>query len=616
VEVDSAANAAAMSTAPDDRPRRRRRNNKKKPKEATAGEKEKQGEIGIDDDVDDKVEEDSETERSLTERESDTEQQRPELRQRQRGGDDDDDDDDGSASSSSSEERRSSSYDFSQRVSQQLIVLPKRAGGGTQQQQQRQRQRRPSLLSSMQTYQRNSLLSLGRSKSSNRGLAPQQQQGSNGGSGSNTTGSDRPPSLITGTQTLRLSVVPAAANGRTPAVGLGFNYYRGSGGDRSDDDDEGMLSSTDETNDTAENTTTLSIAGTNLHDRHRHRPPYYDYYGDRNNRSGNPRLSSTSVSLSSLRTPRDLLDVESGRAVVVYHDHDYGTNRGRQQQLTRPNPDRRGQKRNAIVQDDHMFFEAQQDALRQTMVQQRRGILHRRRGGGGRRANGSSSKNASAAITSTMTVPVDFEMNNEVGLLGGAWREILRHLLCLTMDDVNALRVSRALQLNLPFQTGYESFLIELVVETLDRGTEHDLAAVLALAFQNRNVSRAIVQSLGPRHDFLWHWGTAVSHNRVFDAWGQFPIVGITQFPATENFPSTRDHALASIFRVLLGEGSWLTRVVTRGREGLITDNPNNVAQNLAAESNGFELANRNQYVAFTSSAFENATFANFFVHH
>jgi hypothetical protein len=85
-----------------------------------------------------------------------------------------------------------------------------------------------------------------------------------------------------------------------------------------------------------------------------------------------------------------------------------------------------------------------------------------------------------------------------------------------------------------------------------------------------------------------------VTWNRAFDAWGQFPIIGITSFPATENFPSTRDHALASIFRIVLGEGNWFTRFVTRGREGLITDNPKNTAQNLAAESNGFELANRN----------------------
>jgi hypothetical protein len=48
--------------------------------------------------------------------------------------------------------------------------------------------------------------------------------------------------------------------------------------------------------------------------------------------------------------------------------------------------------------------------------------------------------------------------------------------------------------------------------------------------------------------------------------------------------------------RVALGQGNWLTRVITGGREGLVTDNPNITAQNLAAESNGFELANRNQH--------------------
>jgi hypothetical protein len=174
------------------------------------------------------------------------------------------------------------------------------------------------------------------------------------------------------------------------------------------------------------------------------------------------------------------------------------------------------------------------------------------------------------------------------------------------MDDVNALRLSRLLQFNLHFFTGYEAYLLSRLIEALDNiaadpggnnGSRNDLDHILQDAFRNRNVSRSLVQALGPRHDWFYHWGTAVTWNRSFDALGQIPVVGaITRFPATENFPSTRDHALASIFRVVLGEGNWITRVVTRGREGLVTDSPDAVAQNLAAESNGFELANRNQY--------------------
>jgi hypothetical protein len=190
----------------------------------------------------------------------------------------------------------------------------------------------------------------------------------------------------------------------------------------------------------------------------------------------------------------------------------------------------------------------------------------------------------------------DIQVNDEVGALGGAWRGIVRRFMLWAFDNVNALQLSRALQLQLPFQTGYESYLTSQVIEALDRGDPSEVADVLSAAFLNRNVSRVMVQNLGPRYDLLWHWSTAISWNRAFDAWGQFPLVGITGFPATENFPSTRNHALASIFRVLLGQGNWITRVVTQGREGILTDNPNNKAQNLAPESNGFELANRNQY--------------------
>ena len=207
-----------------------------------------------------------------------------------------------------------------------------------------------------------------------------------------------------------------------------------------------------------------------------------------------------------------------------------------------------------------------------------------------------SSHTSSAQNTRNAILIPDCSTQHEIDTLGRLWRAVLRHLMCLTFDKVNALRYTRGLQLFLPFLTGHEAFALAQVIEAMDKGDSHEVSLVLARALQNRNVSRILVQNLGPRYDFLWHWGTMVSWNRVFDAWGQIPIIGITSFPATENFPSTRNHALASIFRLLLGPGNWPTRVVTRGREGLITDNPENTAQNLAAESNGFELANRNQF--------------------
>lgn len=188
-------------------------------------------------------------------------------------------------------------------------------------------------------------------------------------------------------------------------------------------------------------------------------------------------------------------------------------------------------------------------------------------------------------------------VSSEVGYIGGAWRGALKRLLLCTLDQVNWLRLARILQANLQFLTSYEVFVLAELIEGLDRGT--DLNDILHCAFQNRNVSRLIVQALGGgRYDFIYHWPTAVTRNRAFDLFSQLvPVLGgITTFPATENFPTTRNHALASIFRVVLGPGNWLTRVLTGGRQGLTTDNPNAPAQNLAAESNGFELANRNQY--------------------
>lgn len=199
----------------------------------------------------------------------------------------------------------------------------------------------------------------------------------------------------------------------------------------------------------------------------------------------------------------------------------------------------------------------------------------------------------------TISRPCLYAANDEVGVLGSIWRTVLRDLVVWCMDDINALRYSRSLQLFMPFLTCYESFLLGQVIKVMAENNVHNskktLSSVLTVAFQNRNVSRILVQQLRPRFDWLWHWYFRLRHNRPMDAWGQFPIVGISRFPPTENFPNTRNHALASIFRVILGEGWWISRTITK-REGLITDNPLAVAQNLAAESNGFELANRNQY--------------------
>ena len=186
------------------------------------------------------------------------------------------------------------------------------------------------------------------------------------------------------------------------------------------------------------------------------------------------------------------------------------------------------------------------------------------------------------------------DWNDEVGIIGGFWRYCVRRIILISNDKVNALRYSRGMHAFVPFLTGYEAYILDLVIDAFDSGDKGRLAKTLRTAFRNRNVSRILVQQFS-RFDVVWHWHTQFAHNRTFDAWGQVPFFGITGFPATENFPSTRAHALNSIYRIILGQGFWWTRAIT-GREGLVTDDQNAAAQNLAAESNGFELANRNQF--------------------
>ena len=61
---------------------------------------------------------------------------------------------------------------------------------------------------------------------------------------------------------------------------------------------------------------------------------------------------------------------------------------------------------------------------------------------------------------------------------------------------------------------------------------------------------------------------------------------------------NTRDFTVATLLRAVLGEGNFLTRS-TSGRQALQTDQNNVVAQNLAAETTGFETANRNQFGSY-----------------
>ena len=185
--------------------------------------------------------------------------------------------------------------------------------------------------------------------------------------------------------------------------------------------------------------------------------------------------------------------------------------------------------------------------------------------------------------------------DHEVSGLSTAWRFSLKLLLLATLDDVNCLRLGRVLQLQITTLTGYEAHLLDEVIGALDSKDRAMLSSVLGLAMRNRNVSRAIVSALGGRWDYLWHVSHQIKRNRWYDLWGQLPFVGITTLPGTENFVNARNLVLGSVFRRILGPGHFLTRAIT-GREALITDDKDVTAMNLAANTNGFEVANRQQH--------------------
>lgn len=176
-----------------------------------------------------------------------------------------------------------------------------------------------------------------------------------------------------------------------------------------------------------------------------------------------------------------------------------------------------------------------------------------------------------------------------------ARKDILRQRLGWSMDAVNALNLGRKIQSSIPFLSGYESYLLGRVVEVLleivvsdsnvSRNTmrqvqiqkQAELNEILRFAFKNHNVSRVIIENLDHRWDFSWHWFQQVCKCRWYDAWGQLPILGITKFPATENFPTP---------------GNWFN-------EYWVPDTDKIVTQNLSAECNGFEKTNRNQFSTY-----------------
>jgi hypothetical protein len=182
---------------------------------------------------------------------------------------------------------------------------------------------------------------------------------------------------------------------------------------------------------------------------------------------------------------------------------------------------------------------------------------------------------------------------------GRMWRAIFRRILVKRVDPVNALRLSRPLQLQIDYVSPLEAHLIGEVIDALDdvamgvKEAKSKLNKALENALKNRNVGRNLVQSSGS-FNILWHEYTQISYIRSFILASRVSTVSFP--PGSENFLSSRGHALNSILRQVLGPGRWFTRLVTGGREEFVVDDDNAVGQNLAAESNGFELALRQQY--------------------
>ncbi len=191
------------------------------------------------------------------------------------------------------------------------------------------------------------------------------------------------------------------------------------------------------------------------------------------------------------------------------------------------------------------------------------------------------------------------EIAESARMTGRMWRAIFRRIIVLCTDPVNAYRLSRPLQLQIDYVSPLEAHLIGEVVDALDEvsmkvdGAKEKLNRALEKALKNRNVGRSLVQSSGPVN-ILWHAYSQISFMRTFILASRISTISFP--PPSENFLSARRHALNSILRQVLGPGRWFTRLVTGGREEFVVDDDNAIGQNLAAESNGFEFAMRQQY--------------------
>lgn len=176
----------------------------------------------------------------------------------------------------------------------------------------------------------------------------------------------------------------------------------------------------------------------------------------------------------------------------------------------------------------------------------------------------------------------------------------------LNGDVENRLRFTRALQDGMHMFCAIEAFLLAEILKSHDSDIPAAYASKRSQIFKVRNTFRMFVQNM-PLYDRLFHWGFQVSHNRFFDFLAQFPGLAIIfAFPPSENIVGSRTLAINSILRNLF-EGTLVGRRISGNRQALVTDNPNAYAQNLAAEGNGFETANRQQHGTYIGRRKTNA---------
>ena len=148
------------------------------------------------------------------------------------------------------------------------------------------------------------------------------------------------------------------------------------------------------------------------------------------------------------------------------------------------------------------------------------------------KGSGTISTGASATVQGDLKskIPVHHIPHSaEIDYFSYTWRMALKYVLYIMgFDEVNKLRLSRALQLTMPFLTGYESHLLDLLISAMD-DKDKDLDAALNLCFRCRNVSRTLVQTINSRFDFWFHNATWFKHNRFLDGIGNFgaiPLIG------------------------------------------------------------------------------------------